>query len=90
MRTFLTAAAAGLIGALAMTGTALADSYFEVEHARANARAGGPVSERDAELLDRYGALSGTPDWRARAPAPYGYRSNGPSHKVYRKTKRRD
>jgi hypothetical protein len=32
----------------------------ELEHARANARAGGPVSDRDAELLDRYGCLSGT------------------------------
>lgn len=39
---------------------AYADTYFEVESARANARAGGPVSERDAELLDRYGCLSGT------------------------------
>lgn len=32
----------------------------EVEAARANARAGGPVSERDAELLNRYGCSSGT------------------------------
>ncbi len=32
----------------------------ELEHARANARAGGPLSERDAELLERYGCLSGT------------------------------
>ena len=32
----------------------------ELEHARANARAGGPVSERDAELLERWGCLSGT------------------------------
>lgn len=32
----------------------------ELEHARANARAGGPVSERDAELLERHGCLSGT------------------------------
>lgn len=32
----------------------------ELVGARANARAGGPVSERDAELLDRYGCLSGT------------------------------
>ena len=32
----------------------------ELEHARANARAGGPVSERDAEFLDRWGCLSGT------------------------------
>lgn len=32
----------------------------ELEHARANARAGGPISARDAELLERYGCLSGT------------------------------
>ena len=32
----------------------------ELEHARANARAGGPISDRDAELLDRWGCLSGT------------------------------
>lgn len=49
-------------GALAALGPApaRADSYWELEHARANARAGGPVSERDAELLERYGCLSGT------------------------------
>jgi hypothetical protein len=39
---------------------ARADSYWDLEHARANARAGGPVSEFDAELLERYGCLSGT------------------------------
>lgn len=32
----------------------------DLEHARASARAGGPISERDAELLERYGCLSGT------------------------------
>ena len=32
----------------------------ELEAARANARAGGPNSERDKELLSRYGCLSGT------------------------------
>jgi len=32
----------------------------ELEAARANARAGGPISGRDAELLERYGCLSGT------------------------------
>lgn len=37
-----------------------ADTWMEVESARANARAGGPVSEHDAELLERYGCLSGT------------------------------
>lgn len=51
-----------------MTGApdAHADTIFEVEHARAIARAGGPVSDFDAELLERYGELSGTPDWRSR------------------------
>lgn len=86
-RVFSLVAVAGI---LAFAPGVMADSYFEVEHARANARAGGPVSERDAELLDRYGALSGTPDWRARAPAPYGYQSDTPPRKVYRKSKRRD
>jgi hypothetical protein len=32
----------------------------ELAHARANARAGGPLSERDIELLERWGCLSGT------------------------------
>jgi hypothetical protein len=83
----LVIATVAVLGALASGATA--DNYWEVESARANARAGGPVSERDAELLDRYGALSGTPDWRARAPAPYGYNSDRPSRKVYRKSPRR-
>jgi hypothetical protein len=43
-----------------------ADTIFEVEHARANARAGGPVNSQDAEFLERWGALSGTPEWRYR------------------------
>jgi hypothetical protein len=37
-----------------------ADMIWEVENARANARAGGPVSAYDAELLDRWGCLSGS------------------------------
>ncbi len=53
-----------LISALTLMATATlpvhADSYWEVEAARANARAGGPTNARDAELLDRYGCLSGT------------------------------
>ena len=40
--------------------TVQADSFWEVESARANARAGGPTNARDAELLKRYGCLSGT------------------------------
>lgn len=45
---------------LGLPTAVLADSYWEVEAARANARAGGPTNARDAELLDRYGCLSGT------------------------------
>jgi hypothetical protein len=55
-------AAVGVM-ALAASGPASAGGVVEgaeLEHARANARAGGPVSERDAELLERYGCSSGT------------------------------
>ena len=45
----------------------------ELEAARANARAGGPVSERDAELLERWGCTSGTDSWACR-----------PHHRVHR------
>jgi hypothetical protein len=49
----------------------------ELEAARANARAGGPVSERDAELLERYGCLSGTRSafCQAQSYRRYRYRS---------------
>jgi hypothetical protein len=46
--------------AVVISTPASADFRGEVESARANARAGGPVSERDAELLDRWGCTSGT------------------------------
>lgn len=58
-----------LLAGGAATGAA-AETIFEVEHARSTARVGGPVSDRDAELLDRWGAHSGTPDWRKRAAEP--------------------
>ncbi|WP_139247781.1 hypothetical protein [Hyphomicrobium sp. CS1GBMeth3] len=50
------------LAALAAAGAtpAEAQTYMELEAARANARAGGPISGRDAELLERYGCLSGT------------------------------
>ena len=50
------------ISALAVFGSASvrADSIWDVENARANARAGGPVSAYDAELLDHWGCLSGS------------------------------
>lgn len=60
-------AALGICATMGATTAACADSMFDVEHARAIAKAGGPVSEQDAELLERYGTYSGTPrDWRAR------------------------
>ena len=52
--------AAIALAALTGLGPARADNIWEVENARANARAGGPVSAYDAELLDRWGCLSGT------------------------------
>lgn len=62
----------GLIATIAIVAGAAATAaqarglVSEVESARANARAGGPTNARDAELLERYGALSGTVkrDWR--------------------------
>ncbi len=57
----------------------------DVERARANARAGGPVSEYDADLLRRYGCHSGTENpickpWNARGP-----RKAAPKAKKHRK-----
>ena len=50
--------AAGI--ALLAPSAGRADNFWEVESARANARAGGPTNARDAELLKRYGCLSDT------------------------------
>jgi hypothetical protein len=50
----LTVAALVVAGPTAVS----ADSYWEVASARA--MAAGPTNARDAELLDRYGRLSGT------------------------------
>jgi hypothetical protein len=53
------AIALGTLAAL-VPAAVRADNIWDVENARANARAGGPVSAYDAELLDRWGCLSGT------------------------------
>ena len=42
---------------------AQANRVSEVVAARANARAGGPLSENEIWLLERYGALSGTHEY---------------------------
>jgi hypothetical protein len=57
----------------------------ELEHARANARAGGPISERDAELLERYGCLSGTDNDFCRKLENRS--SSKPPRKTYKKKK---
>ena len=54
-----TAVAACVFGTVSTSARGLGEAG-ELEAARANARAGGPVSERDAELLERWGCLSGT------------------------------
>ena len=71
---------AGIVLAATMTPAAALGlgEAGELEHARANARAGGPVSERDAELLERWGCLSGTRNAFCRQ-IEYGWRQ--PPHR---------
>jgi hypothetical protein len=74
--------AAGLV-VLATSGPATAGGLAEageLEAARANARAGGPVSERDAELLERWGCLSGT-----RNAFCYNLSHRGYYHRAHRR-----
>ena len=82
-----TFAALGVLALLALAPAAHADSYWEVESARANARAGGPISERDAELLERYGCLSGT---RSAFCKELGYRDKRAYREERRRKHRRD
>jgi hypothetical protein len=55
-----TLAAAALSVLMASGGAARADNIWDVKNTRGNARAGGPVSAYDAELLGRWGCLGGT------------------------------
>lgn len=72
--------AAAIISAAALLAVASearaggAGTAFELEHARANARAGGPISDYDAELLERWGNSTGGPDWRKQYYASKKYR----------------
>lgn len=75
-------AAVGLV-ALAVSNPAGAGGLVEageLEAARANARAGGPISERDAELLERWGCLSGTDN-----PFCYKLSHREHYHRAYRR-----
>ena len=70
--------------AIALPTMASAQSYWDVEAARANARAGGPTNAFDADLLARYGCLSGTRSAFCQRQA------NGerPYYRSYRKPRR--
>ena len=67
-KSYLVLAGALLLGLPTAASAGGVTEGAELEHARANARAGGPVSERDQELLERYGCSSGT-----RSPACGNY-----------------
>ncbi|MEQ1651248.1 MAG: peptidase M48 [Hyphomicrobium sp.] len=82
---FVTGAMFALAPVPAMAG---ATAAFELEHARANARAGGPISEYDAELLERWGNSSGGPDWRKQYRAQQGYYDDAPVQRRYKKHRR--
>ena len=47
----------------------------ELQAARLNALAGGPLSERDKELLERYGSESGAPNCQALIHGKRYYRA---------------
>ena len=46
---------------LLAAGPAAADTIFDVEHARAQARAGRYLTDQDVDMLNRWGDLSGSP-----------------------------
>ena len=56
--------AVGTVGLLVLAASgpavALGGEAMDLQAARMNALAGGPISARDAELLERYGCESGT------------------------------
>lgn len=53
--------ALGLAAVVSLSPAAVkAQTMWDVENARANARAGGPISAYDADILTQYGCLSGT------------------------------
>lgn len=78
------------IGLILLATPVKADNIYEVEGARANARAGGIINDRDAELLDRYGATTGSGKWRYRTDGFHDYVRNAPRGERYRSRRWRD
>jgi hypothetical protein len=71
-RLILTAATIGLaLLAASDPRDVQAQGWWDVEHARMNALAGGPTNAWDAWILERYGCYSGTPSGYCHGPA-YG------------------
>ena len=87
MNSLKLAAVAAAALAVTVPSTVSANSYWEVEAARANARAGGPTNARDAELLERYGCLSGT--YASRFCQRLSYGDNGNYQRRYYKRRLR-
>jgi hypothetical protein len=86
----VTVGAALVATVLTTTATPLrAEILSEVESARANARAGGPTSERDAELLGWYGPTSTPGDRRSRSRRVYRDDYNDGERASYRRNKYR-
>ena len=82
----MTFAAAALAALLASGGAVRADTIWDVENARGNDRAGGPVSAYDAELLERWGCLSGT---RNAFCQQIRHGANSGAYRAYRRRWRR-
>lgn len=78
---------ASLLAAVSTVSTApvYANDLYDVARARANARAGGPITEHDAWLLERYGALSGTRYRVAKRKKYRGYRYKRKARRRLRK-----
>jgi hypothetical protein len=70
----------------ALPAAARADNIWDVVNARANARAGGPVSEYDRELLGRWGCESGT---QSAYCQQIRHGANSGSYRAYRRRARR-
>lgn len=65
------AAGMAMLAAAAPANAGGGGEAAELQAARSNARAGGPVSARDAELLQRYGCESGTRSWACSNGRPH-------------------
>ena len=84
--TRLTISLAGIGAAMLLAaGPAVADTIFDVEHARAQARAGRYLTDQDVDMLNRWGDLSGTPRYYYPAWPEVYYEPLPPRRRYYRR-----